>query len=1140
VSGPEYERLAEIVAAAEQLSGAARERYLGESCPQEWREEVESLLRAADAGRDGFEEKASALGEILTAFRGEQLSGQALGPYLLGAALGKGGMSVVYRGRHRDTGECAAVKVIPARYGDAFWPGRVEREVRTLQSIRHENVVRLIGAGEDDGYRYIAMELVQGQSLRQSNPRNWRGAVAIGQQIATALRTVHAAGVIHRDLKPENVMLTENGRAVVIDFGLAREQEKPGASVGGISGTFGYFSPEQVRGEAAGDRADIFALGAMLYEMATGKRAFEDASPLATAAAILSGKVPPMPGSIPAALANLIRRCLARYAFQRPSAAEVEERLARLAATPKPPTLARQRWTRGAFAAATSAALGLALWTLWVYNTPAPLFLQAMNTPGMQVFEPALAWNGGWLAFTSPGEGAVRNVWISPAGAWKPRQVTFDRAGVSEPALSPDGSRLAFRSSRHPAGIYVLDLASGGERLLAPDGRAPRFSPDGRWIAYWTGTEMTADHLRRSDPKAMIIAADGGGTRESIAPDLRSARDPMWAPDSKRLAFLGNNTLHIWDRRTKSDLPFATGLRQPVAWRSQFGKEELLSLAGGRVMSLALEAGKETALTQPGEPIKGFTLDSSGRIVIATEEASEGLWNLQLRAPGARPTPLLRGGGNYSMPSISPDGKRLLYGLGEVRELRDLISGQIMKASPSAAFTAQGKVIEMPRLPGVIWDISPTGDEVLATCRTQDRRRRCICLRKNGSEKVLFEHAHLHLYFAGFSPDLSRVVFTGEADDTPPQMFLASAAGGSSERWQALGPGDSPRFGPDGSITFLHQSPAGHPALYRMTIGEAPVLLSEFTEASPSPRHVRPGFFRIAAARDRVVFPLGEQEGRFYRAEQISSVRVSPFPSRLPVSRGGTSLLSTIKQYSHSAILTTLTFFGVAAFAAASPVTLQNPTATFSQTSFGGNPVSQTIDGIFTSENGWAILNGGSTAPETAVFEAATDIGFAQGTVFAFTFSQLHTATPGTLLGRFRLAVTTDDRSLFADGLSAGGDVTANWIVLTPTAATGTNGATLSILGDASILAVGTRPATSVYTVTASTNLTGITGFRLEMMEDASLPTNGPGRANNGNFALTEFQVDASASEVPEPSSALLLIVPLAGCWLSRRFRLSA
>ena len=199
-------------------------------------------------------------------------------------------------------------------------------------------------------------------------------------------------------------------------------------------------------------------------------------------------------------------------------------------------------------------------------------------------------------------------------------------------------------------------------------------------------------------------------------------------------------------------------------------------------------------------------------------------------------------------------------------------------------------------------------------------------------------------------------------------------------------------------------------------------------------------------------------------------------------------------------------------------IPLQNATATFSQTSFGGKPVGQAIDGSLGSDNGWAIYEGptdccgaipGSTNPQIAVFETASDISIAGGASLTITLQQLFTSA-GHNLGRFRLSATTDARSAFADGLASGGDVTAAWTVLAPLSANSTNGATLTILGDNSILAGGTNPATSTYTVNAFTPLVGITGFRLEVLADSSFPDSGPGRNGNGNFVLTEFQVDAN------------------------------
>ncbi len=192
-------------------------------------------------------------------------------------------------------------------------------------------------------------------------------------------------------------------------------------------------------------------------------------------------------------------------------------------------------------------------------------------------------------------------------------------------------------------------------------------------------------------------------------------------------------------------------------------------------------------------------------------------------------------------------------------------------------------------------------------------------------------------------------------------------------------------------------------------------------------------------------------------------------------------------------------------------LSLDNATATFSQTSPDQHLVSWAI-GAGIPDQGWGIhpMEGSYQA---AVFQSATDFGNPGGTTLSFT---LHHNYPGHELGRFRLSITTDNRGSYADGLPTGGNVTANWVVLTPQSYTSANGTTLSLLPDNSILASGFHPDTDVYTVTSVTSLTGITGIRLEVLPDASLPNNGPGRFFNGNFALTDFQ--AAVSAVPAPS----------------------
>jgi hypothetical protein len=220
--------------------------------------------------------------------------------------------------------------------------------------------------------------------------------------------------------------------------------------------------------------------------------------------------------------------------------------------------------------------------------------------------------------------------------------------------------------------------------------------------------------------------------------------------------------------------------------------------------------------------------------------------------------------------------------------------------------------------------------------------------------------------------------------------------------------------------------------------------------------------------------------------------------------------------------------------AQAASIALQNATATFSQSSL---PAAEAINGIISGgTDGWAISPNEGT-DQTSVFETVTDTSVTQLT---FTLNHAFTGVVGQsfALGRLRLSYTTDGRANFADGLQSGGDVTTTWTQLTASSATSLNGATLTIQGDNSILASGATPQTDVYTIVVNTSVTGITGFRLEALTDASLPGTGPGRFSTGNFVLSEFTVDAVL--IPEPSSACLIGTGMIGlARLRRRNRIS-
>jgi hypothetical protein len=215
------------------------------------------------------------------------------------------------------------------------------------------------------------------------------------------------------------------------------------------------------------------------------------------------------------------------------------------------------------------------------------------------------------------------------------------------------------------------------------------------------------------------------------------------------------------------------------------------------------------------------------------------------------------------------------------------------------------------------------------------------------------------------------------------------------------------------------------------------------------------------------------------------------------------------------------------------PVLLQNPTAQGSQPGF---PVRDVIDLL--PNTGWAddLTASNNTPPNVAVFETAETLQGGPVTRLTFTLNNVGTCCAEHNLGKFRISATTDDRSTFADGLENGGDVEANWTVLTPETAASANGATLTVQPDGSVLAGGFNPQFDTYTITLDTTLSGITGFRLEALDDPTLPDNGPGRAGNGNFVLGDFSVTAQFI-VPEPGAGALVGAMTGAALLLRRRR---
>jgi len=416
--------------------------------------------------------------------------GTRFGPYAITAPLGAGGMGEVYRARDTRLGRDVAIKVLPeGRAGDEALRARFDREAKSISALNHPNICTLFDVGHQEGLLYLVMELIEGESLAD---RIAKGALPpdqvlrVGAQIADALDHAHRQGIVHRDLKPGNVMLTKSG-AKLLDFGLARTaaeaqspvsmqamtslptQVKPLTKEGTILGTFQYMAPEQLEGQEADARTDIFALGALLYEMATGRRAFEGKSKTSLIAAIVSSQPAPISAvapMTPPALDHVVRRCLEKEPEDRwHSAHDVAGVLRWIgeagsqAGVAGPMTLRRKSRERIAWilaAAMTIAAM-------------AAVALRRDNGPARQ-----------------EGPGVVRS--LLPIASGQQQYDTFHTL-----VISPDGRTVAWVDSE--AGnwrIYLRHLEEYDAHPLAGTENAQQlfFSPDSKWLGFFAGGKL--------------------------------------------------------------------------------------------------------------------------------------------------------------------------------------------------------------------------------------------------------------------------------------------------------------------------------------------------------------------------------------------------------------------------------------------------------------------------------------------------------------------------------------------------------------------------------------------------------------------------------------------------------------------------
>src|SRR5579883_632428 len=489
-------------------------------------------------------------------------TGTKLGPYEIQSPLGAGGMGEVYRAHDARLGRDVAIKILPDHLAsDAALKARFEREARAVSALNHPNICTLYDIGSQDGTSYLVMELIEGQSLAErlrKGPIPLDQSLRIGREIADALDQAHKRGIIHRDIKPGNIMLTKSG-AKLLDFGLARPVVSPatGATLtqtaptlpvtqeGTIVGTFQYMSPEQVEGKELDARSDIFSLGAVLYEIVTGKRAFEGKSNLSVASAILEKDPEPI-GQInplsPLSLDHAVHRCLAkdpedRWQTARDLAGELKwiaESSSQMSAVPV--IAARKKLHISEWLIAVALILAAIFGAMWWRATNNPKQAMYFSAPlRFAARDMAISPNGHTVAVVGFLESAHKDlIWLYELGA-SDAKVMPNTEGASFPFWSADGQSIGFFADGK---LKKLDIAGGPVQTLcdAPNGRGGTWNKDGVIIFTPTGSLGTG----------LYKISSGGGTPVQISyPDRASGQDsyrwPVFLPDGNHFLFLAFN-----------------------------------------------------------------------------------------------------------------------------------------------------------------------------------------------------------------------------------------------------------------------------------------------------------------------------------------------------------------------------------------------------------------------------------------------------------------------------------------------------------------------------------------------------------------------------------------------------------------------
>jgi eukaryotic-like serine/threonine-protein kinase len=765
--------------------------------------------------------------------------GTKLGPYEIQSPIGAGGMGEVYRARDNRLGRDVAIKVLPAAFSqDQERLRRFEQEARAAAALNHPNILAVYDIGTYHDSPYLVTELLEGETLRQrmeARPIRVRKAIDYALQTVRGLIAAHGKGIIHRDLKPENLFVTTDGHVKILDFGLAKLTRPEGEAApadsptmtlqtgaGMIMGTVAYMSPEQVRGKPADARSDIFSLGAILYEMLAGKRAFHGDSPADTMSAILKEEPAPlseMQPNIPPALLRIVDHSLEKDPADRfQSARDVAfalDAFSGSSTTTSTPVGLTKAGRRRRFARAVTAAAGAALLAFVLFfvgrQTAAP---PPLPTWRQLSFQRGTIYGA---RFTADGENVVY------AAAWdgkpselfsmRPESTEFRSLGVTDAdllAISSGGemairtgpkfftayqssgmlARLMLSGAPRPIendiqwadwspdgkGLLIVRDVEGRQRLEYPAGKvfyetagwisSPRFSPDGSLIAF-------IEHPSRLGDPGMISVTDLNGHKRDLVRGFVSAYGLAWPPSGKE----------VWFTATRA------GAARVLYAVSLDGKERVLSRVPG---TLTLEDVSKT-----------------GRVLLSRDEWRLGITAL---APGQTKEQDLTYLDFSALRTLTPDGRTLLFdesgeagGAGGVAYLRKMDGSPPVRLADTTSFS-----------------LSPDGKWVLAGNGMGQTLSQFMLIPVGTGESKTLPDMPLRIQWASWLPNRREFVFSGSERGHAARIYREAVDGGTPRPITPEGVSPTPysqSVSPDGKSVVAVDAD-GSSAVYGIETGE--------------------------------------------------------------------------------------------------------------------------------------------------------------------------------------------------------------------------------------------------------------------------------------------------------------------------------